>query len=232
MVVWALTLAGYSFVAAADLPADIQRGIDKGRSGYEEACKSADKKLLAAFDAEIDAIRKQPGLKGEAKQAAIQGIEKEKETYEKNATIPFSPRMRAAAIAYLKVIRQATRPAELAYDRAIDHLTKAKDDAAAAALVAQKQKLLKSPLVARLSFTNANKTNSFTSSLFANGMGGSSLVTWVLETDKLIITNRQPGSPPGGWVDALTFDNNGQTFVAKNQIGVIHTGNVIEPTDR
>src|SRR6266487_3828167 len=38
-----------------------------------------------------------------------------------------------------------------------------------------------------------------------------------------------PRPPAGGWIDIVTFDPSGQTCVAKNQKGIIHTGKRIDP---
>lgn len=215
---------------AADLPEQLQKEIDKSKSAYEDGCKSADKKLLSAFDAEMQLVRNQVGLKAEAKQQAIDGLDAEREAFEKHGAIPFSPRMRTACINYLKAYRQRARPAETAYDNAIEYMIKAKDDLSSASLVAEKKKVLNnSKLLATLQFTNPNTKADYTITLHADGTGNGPRQTWTLNKDNLVIISRKLGAPEGGWVDTCAFEPLGRRFQAKNQNGDVQTGKCISP---
>jgi hypothetical protein len=215
---------------AADLPEQLQKEIDKSRSAYEEGCKAADKKLLSALEAEIELVRKQVGLKAEAKQQAIDGLDAEREAFEKHAAIPFSPRMRTASVSYLKAYRQHARPAEVAYDKAIEYMIKAKDDLSSASLVAEKKKALnKSKVVATLELTNPNTKAVYIITLHADGTGNGPKQSWTLNKDNLVIISSIPGSPEGGWVDTCVFGPGGRRFQAKNQNGDVQTGKCISP---
>jgi hypothetical protein len=226
--VCSVMLAMCAIASGADLPEKLQKDIDKALSDCEGSYKSAEKKLLKAFDTELELIRKHPRLKADAKQEAIEALWAERESFEKNGVIPFSPRMRAAALAHLKTTREAVRPVAAAYDKAIEHLTKAKDDAAAAAVAADKKKVLKPKVVGVWACTGVNFKAAFTWVLYADGSVGSNKSTWALDKDKLVITNRSPEAPPGGWVDVCVVDSNGQTFVARNK-GAVYKGRRVDP---
>lgn len=200
---------------AADLPPDLRKGIDDAVTAYRTGTKKADAALLAALTKEIDRTRKLP-LKAEERQAVIQQLAAEKDAFERDGTIPFSPRMRAASIDYLRDVRAAGRPAELAYDKAIDFFTKGKDDASAAGLVAEKQKALAPAMVGlwHVEVTNKKQTQQWKVPLRADGTAGGKN-TWSLLTDRLVIVNREaPNAPPGGWVEFCEITADGQNYTA------------------
>ena len=90
-VVFCVMLIAYGTAYAADLPETLQKGLNKAKSDYDDANRSAEKKLLEAFEVEITLIRRQEGLRAEVKQEIIEVIETERATFEKNGFIPFSP---------------------------------------------------------------------------------------------------------------------------------------------
>lgn len=215
--------------SASDLPEALQSHIDKCKSTYQEARQTAEKKLLEAFESEIDLIRNQEKLKAESKEEAIKAVEAERTTFEKNSTIPFSPRMRTGAINYLKTVRLADVPLAAAYEKGIDYFIKTKrDDSAGSLLIGERKKMLKTKPVGVWECTGASFKGTFTWTLYADGTGEGPIV-WLLEKDKLIINNRGPGSPPGGFIDTCVIDAKGQTFTAKNQKGGVYTGKRVDP---
>jgi hypothetical protein len=228
-VVFLVMLTAYGTVSAGDLPETLQKNLDKAKSDYEDATKSAEKKLLEAFELEITLIRRQEGLKAEVKQETIEAIETERATFEKNGFIPFSPRMRAAALNHLKAIRQGERPVVTAYEKATDYLIKTKkDDAAAALLIDEKKKLIKAKPVGVWECTGISFKDTFTWTLYADGTGAGA-ITWTLDKEKLVITNQGTGAPKGGWIDTCVLDSKGQNFTAKNQRGGTYTGKRVDP---
>ncbi len=192
------------------------KGVEKAKTDFEETFKAAEKKLLAAFDSEAELIPKQTALKAEAKKTALEAVALERETFEKYGTIPFSPRMRTAAIAYTASLRQAHLAAGTVFDKAIDQLTKAKDFSNAALLSAEKKKHLEPKVIGYWTCSIG-----FTQIFFSDGTGQNptepNKSTWHFEKDKLIVKNPNLTAPPGGWVVVLTFDSTGQEFDAADQ---------------
>ena len=168
--------------ARAALPEKLQKDIDKAKADYKEASESADKKLLSAFETEIEAVRKSTGLKATAKLEVIEALGVEKDTFEEHRTIPFSFRMRPAALAYLKAMQQAQRPLDAAYEKAIDELIKIKDDAAAAVVQAEKKKVAKSKAVGVWEITGESI--------------GSTAIAWKLALRGLIASTQPVIVPP------------------------------------
>lgn len=224
-----VVFASWVSAPAADVPEKLQKEMEKAQASHAEGVKAAEKKLLDAFEAEKEIIRKQAGLKGEAKQKAIEAIDAEREVYEKHGTIPLSPRMRAASMAYLKSNRLAAQPLTTAYEKAIEFLLKAKDDAGAAAMTAEKKKVLKPAVAAALKFTSTDNRNSFTMVLYVDGTGAGAKQTWTLDKDSLDIVSFGANPPPGGWVDQCVFDSEGQSGRAKNQKGGVHNIKRVDP---
>ena len=224
-----VVLASFALAPAADVPEKLLKEIEKTKSDYEEGCKAADKKLLEAFDAEKELIRKQAGLKAEARQKALEAIDVEKDTFEKQGTIPLSLRMRTAAMNYVKANRKVARPTEVAYDKAIEFLQKAKDDSAAAELIAQKKKVLSQKVAVSLLVTTPDNKSSWTTILFMDGTSNHPSLKWTLEKDKLVHVNTGAGAPAGGWVDTCLFEIDGQRGQAKNQKGSVLNLKRIDP---
>ena len=207
--------------ARAALPEKLQKDIDKAKADSKEAYESADKKLLAAFETEIEAVRKSTGLKATAKLEVIEALGVEKDTFEEHRTIPFSFRMRPAALAYLKAMQQAQRPLDAAYEKAIDELIKIKDDATAAVVQAEKKKVAKSKVVGVWEITGVNFPEVFTRILYSDGSIQGGTIVWKFANDKLVMT--------AGNIDTLTLDSNCQKGTGKSNKGAVFTAKRINP---
>ena len=207
--------------ARAALPEKLQKDIDKAKTDYKEASESADKKLLAAFETEIEAVRKSTGLKATAKLEVIEALGVEKDTFEEHRTIPFSFRMRPGALAYLKAMQQAQRPLDAAYEKAIDELIKIKDDATAVIVQAEKKKVAKSKVVGIWEITGVNSDYMSTRPLCLDGSIQGGTIVWKLDRDKLVMTADN--------IDTLTLDRDGQKGTGKSNRGAVFKGKRINP---
>ncbi len=227
--VW-VVLVVVSPLARADLPEALQKELDKAKADHAEAYKAIEKKMLEAFEAEGDGVRKSAALKAEAKQEVLEAIGAERETFEKHGTLPFSARMRAATTNHLKAVRQADAALAKAFDKVIDHHTKAKDDAAAMAQVAEKKKALKPAVAGVWECKGENFTGTFTWTLYADGSAEPHKSTWKFDKDKLVILNKNPEAPPpGGWTETCVLAADGQTFAGRNNSGGKYKARRIDP---
>lgn len=206
---------------ADDATTATQKALDRAVVGYREAASQLDKGLLDAINKEIDATRKST-LKVELRQQVIQELTAEREEFEKDGTIPFSPRLRKASSDYLKGWRAAARPAEAAYDKAIDQLIKTKADAAAAALTVEKKKALAGRVVGEWECGGITFELKFRWQLHADGTAVrtdqkfTGRNTWTFEKDKLVIVNRDdPAAPPGEFHDICTVSADGRQLSAR-----------------
>lgn len=214
---WALgaALAVATSGPAADLPPAVQKDITTGVAAYREAVKLADQALLYAIANETELTRKATTLTAEQREGVVQTLTAEKAAFVRDGTIPFSPRMRTATLDYLQRVRAAARPAELAYDQAIEFFAKGKDEASAAEVRGAKRKAL-APLVAawHVELTAKKKTHNWVYHLRADGTADGK-TTWTILPDKLVIVNRgDPNGPPGGWVEFCEIAADGQRYTA------------------
>ncbi len=204
----------------------MSRAIDKSLGDYGNACQIADEKRSAAFDKEIALVRKLRREKADDRQRLIDTIGVEKATFEKHGTIPFSPRMRDRAIQYLNSLGKARQPLSKTYDEAIRHFQKENDDDAASEVTAEKEKVL-APKVVGVWRCEGGRTK-FTFTLYSDGTGAPDR-TWTLGNDGMVVTNRSPRAPKGGYIDKCVIDETGRSLVLKNQEGFSVKGKRIDP---
>lgn len=207
--------------AVAALPEKLQKDIDKAKADYTESHESADMKLLAAFETEIEAVRKSTSLKPTAKLEVIEALGVEKDTFDKHRLIPFSVRMRSGTLAYLKAMQQAQRLFDAAYEKAIDELIRIKDDAAALLVQAEKKKVAKSKVVGIWEITGVNSDYRSTRSLCLDGSIQGGTIVWKLDRDKLVMTADN--------IDTLTLDSDGQKGTGKSNRGAVFKGKRVDP---
>lgn len=208
---------------AADVPAALQKEIDAAAAKYADALKAADDKLSKAFDDETALLRKQGGLKAEERQQLIEAVTAEKAAWEKSGSLPLSPRMRTAAIIYVKSTQEARKAPAAAYDKVIEHLTKTKDDAGAAEKVGEKKKILAPRVVARWNCVGVTWKGRMTYVLYSDGTARvenePQIATWTLGKDTLVIKNPHAKGPPGGWIETCVVEPSGLEMLATNQQG-------------
>ena len=200
-----------------------QKQIDLAISKYEESSMAADAVLLAAIDREIENVRKQPRLTGEQQQQLIDALGVEKATFEQHRTIPFSPRMRAAANVWVNNIEKARIPAAKTYDKVIGRLTRAKEDEEAAQRQDEKQRLVGPKVIGvwdckhytldKISYRLYLYSNHQAKTVYESELPSMNR-TWKLDNDQLIIELIvQAGSPiPTFGLDACDIAPSGQTL--------------------
>ena len=221
---WALLLVLFCSVGySADLPDKLKSELADGRAAFEAKWKEAQEGLVSAFDKEITNARAATKLTGEEKQNAIGSLEAEKAIFDKSNTIPFSPRMRNSAIHYLNAVQKAESTLSKIYDRAIEHLTKQKDDEGARDLVAEKKKLLEPKLAAK--WIIKGEGGVFNHILYSNGQtsGG----TWTLDHKHLVVQTPNKKAPAGVWVDTCAISEDGMKLNMINQKGHKFTGKLV-----
>ena len=229
-----LGVACLALPASAAVPEKVQKDLDKAGADYDRLRESAEKKLSDTFETEQEAVRKSPNFKGSVKLEMVAELAAEKATFEKHGTIPFSPRLRTAAMAYMKALQQARTPFEKAYEKVIDDSIKAKDDATGIArIVDEMKKILKASAVGVWACTGVSFEKNFKYVFNSDGSmevdGKLDKSTWSLEKDKIVTIHREAGGPAGGWTTNITIDRDGQSFTAVNQAKLTFKGKRVDP---
>lgn len=208
---------------AADLPEPLQKQIEISVTKYAESLKEADDRLLKAFDAELALVRKQGNLKAEERLLLIEKISADKAIYEKKGLLPLSSRMRPASVSYIKSVQEAKSPLSTAYDKAIDHLSKAKDDAGATAKLNEKRKLLEPKIASRWNCAGVTWKGNMTYVLYSDGTARietePEIATWTIGKDVVVIRKPDARAPGGAWIETCQIDASGLTMLATNQRG-------------
>lgn len=207
--------------AVATLPEKLQKDIDQSKADFKAAHESADKKLLSAFETEIEAVRKSTGLKASTKLEVIEALGVEKDTFEEHRLIPFSVRMRSGTLAYLKAMQQSQRSLGGVYEKVIDELITIKDDTAAAGMLAEKKITSKSRVVGIWEITGVNSDYKSTRALCVDGSIEGGTIVWKLDRDKLVMTADN--------IDTLTLDSDGQKGTGKSNRGAVFKGKRVDP---
>lgn len=197
---------------------------DKALEQYRRDCESADRRLLAAFDRQIEAINASK-LKPDEKQTLVSNATGEKTMFEQHGTIPFSSAMRKDAKDYLKALADAQRPLSKAYDKLISQLKRAKNHTAEQQKIVEKSAVLKPKIVGAWHCNGVGNGLIIDWVLYSDGTAGKDGATWELTgKSRMVIVNPNWNSPPGGWIDTCEIDDNGQTFLCTNQRGGKYTG--------
>ncbi|HEV3261717.1 MAG TPA: serine/threonine-protein kinase [Gemmataceae bacterium] len=214
-------VAAQANTAVAPAPVDqLRKDIDLAKAAYQEACKRIDRKLLAACAKEIEAVRAQH-LKAEKQLQAIQALTTAKEAFEQDHAMPWSQRMRPAAIDYLRSLRAAASPLRQPYDRAIQHYTKAGSLTAAEELRAEKHAALAPRVVGTWACTAVGGPRQWSVTLYANGSANArdGSQRWELHRHGIVILSRDPAAPGGIWIDTCQVAADGFALTARNQKG-------------
>jgi hypothetical protein len=229
LVLLCLTAVPAGTTGAAPRPDGGQRFADeirKAKDDYTAALRRADDRLLSAFDRALDSL---PGtrLPAEQRLALVDAVRAERAVYESSGRVPWSEPMRAAAQEYLRAAAAARSAPARAFDRAIDHHTRANEIERAKEYVADKRAVLERRVVAVWDYTWANgKTDRW--QLYADGTfsGGTS---WSFTGDTVTFTGLSPTLPGGRWVDVCKVGQSGRTLSGKNQLGHIKFGVLVLP---
>ena len=236
-----LTLCGMLALAGdvtAELSEGLKKDIEASVANYKAECEAAKELLLKEFDTEMEQVRGKQGTKAENTLALIEALQEEKKTFETTGHVPFSSQMRPAMAAYIKRISLAGAQAAKVYDKAITALTKNKDDAAASAMIREKDSV---PLVIGKWHCTIKEPNGrigqFTWTLYSDGVvnrgaddRGVHPKSWTFGKNgtNIVITNVNSSSPKGGFKDTCVIHWNGQKFDAKNQLGGTYVGQRID----
>ncbi len=102
--------------------------IERGLAQMKADDEAAGKKLLKAFDEQIEKVRSAPKLSADERVVRIKSLEDEKALFEKHGHIPFAFALRTETLKYLKEITEARVDTAKVYDRLIESLTKQKKD--------------------------------------------------------------------------------------------------------
>jgi serine/threonine protein kinase len=189
---------------------------------FEAAYAIANRELLESFHTQIDLLSSKQDQDDNVNQALLDAIKHELLVFETYKTIPFSPTMRTAAMAYLKKLAEATKIAAEAYDLQIK---KASSDTElsgeASKLMEEKNSVLKRRLIGQWRHPKGN-ANVY---LYSNGElereRGILPGTWSLDAYHLIFDG-------GTYIDTNVIDASGTKFSGSNRQGGKFPGELVE----
>lgn len=216
---WLMSLLTMTCVtAAADLPEALTTAIESGTAKYQDARAVAAKELQAAFESEIKSTRRQAKLKAEEKLKIVEEVTAEQKAFSEHGVIPFSPRMRPAMVNYLKRLKDARKTLSQIYDKAIDHHTKAGDNAAATTMAKAKATAFDVRCIACWQVRGVTWEGGYPLRLlddFTIVEGG----TWSLEKNAgITLRVKSDGKLVKEWIESCVVDENGQVLNATNQL--------------
>lgn len=206
-----------SFVLTAyssdPLPTTIARGLKDAKEKFTSESEEAKLDLLAAFTEATDRLRDTPRITDAELAAGIETISAEKERFEKTGRIPFSQPMRAATITYLKRTNSAHTLLTKWYDKAAAHHLRSKNDTAALAVKAEKEKVIDARIVGTIQRLDHPFKWALRSDATADGSR-----TWSLDTKYLVVKFHDPARPTV-WTHTCLVHPDGQHFDCIDQSG-------------
>ncbi len=217
------------FLAAEDR--DVEK-LEAKKVEHAAVVSRARQTLLESFDKVEAQVRKQGVASGEQRIKAAEAIQVEKQAFETNGRIPFSPAMREHAVAYLRSINSSAGPLSNAYQKQIAKAIKSGDDSLAKSLLADQEKLVFLVGTWECSGVNFRRGEIFTWELYSdfsvnpNRNANDALPkVWSFRPNGcILIKNFAPGAPKGGFNDECQVSWDGVLFEAKNQLGGVYTG--------
>jgi hypothetical protein len=213
-----------------ELPSEFQKAMQAARERVGVLRQSADQKLRKAFEVELEDLRrKEFGLKEEERRRLLDALRLEQQLFEKAGRIPFSSRMRHAAMDYFyPEQRGAENRLSNEYDKAISYFTKAGYPVGAQRMRDAKPKALNRRVVGVFDCTEAPPRNGTRLVLYSDGTTASANETWKLESGQLILETVS-GNPPVRQHDRCVFESDGQSFAATGSRGERWKGTRVDP---
>ena len=175
----------------------IERGLAKLKADDE----AAGKKLLKAFDEQIEKARSAPKISADERVVRIKSLEDEKALFEKHGHIPFSLAVRTETLKYLREFTEARTDTAKVYDKLIESLTRQKKDELASLLRTERDIALGPRVVATWRTTEINGGKKADWSIWSNGSVGKPdrQFLWMMDERRFSIQWR----PDPQWVDTI-----------------------------
>lgn len=212
---------------AADSVADRLAAV---KAEFASAVKRAEEKLLARFDAQIQAMRTVK-VSAEDRLKLIETVKAEKEAFNRSGAFPWSGPMRTGLFAYVKSMTLAARDLEKSFDREIDRATKRKDEEAAAKLLTEKKALLTSRAIGALDCTGTTFNRKWRIVLFSNGtITNPAPGTWTFDHDVLVLYLPDAKAPKGIFIDRCALAIDGKSLSAVSNSGGKWTAKFVLPS--
>ncbi len=161
--------------APSTIRATERETIERGLAQLKADDEAAGKKLLKAFDEQIEKVRSAPKLSADERVVRIKSLEDEKALFEKHGHVPFAFALRTETLKYLKEITEARVDTAKVYDRLIESLTKQKKDNLASLLRTERDIAVGPKVVAiwrTIDVNDGKTTNDW--SIWSNGSVGKS----------------------------------------------------------
>jgi hypothetical protein len=113
--------------------------LAEARKALESAVAKAKEGLNQAFDQAEKSVREEASLRAEQQLDLLRQHRKERDAFEKNGTLPESPRMKFAGADYKRAVAVAEVQLDKAYEKAIKAYTKQGEDAKAEAALGERK---------------------------------------------------------------------------------------------
>lgn len=210
-----LTFAAAELRAADDPVVKLRAEIDKAAKAHAVATEKSAKTLYAAFDKEIEAVKKAK-LKAEDRVKLIDSLRSDKEAFDEAGVIPFSPRMRTNTLVYLAEVQTPLRALAKSYDKLIDHFTTAGEMNAAKQTIVEKNKAIRK-VIGVVTHKNCPPHE-----LNVDGTIGDGQSTWSLDKKALVLR-------VGKYVDTCIVAEDGKSYLNTNNFGERCEGTLTKP---
>jgi formylglycine-generating enzyme required for sulfatase activity/serine/threonine protein kinase len=210
------TAAQSGSAASSSLPPEIAAVIEKARGRYNEVLDRAHQTLASRLDEQIRLARS-PAQRRHGKPQALETLEREKEEFAKDGSVPWSDPMRPGLTEYVQEVQEATDGLQRSYRQAIERAIANHDVKAVAELRAEKRVTTSPRVLAKWQRTDPP----WKPVLFANGRidDPEGNATWSIVGKNIVLNIPNPGSPTGLYLDRWTFSEDGKSITAENQFG-------------
>ncbi len=226
LIVWSLM--------GQDLPGGIEKKLDALRSTLQEERATGRTALLEAIDDHMKMLGNAPGLTAEVRLDQMTAVQREREAFSKNGSLPFSAGLRDAAKTYLGRVLPAEVRLMKELDRAATVATKQGQVDLAKQLLREKEAIPTIVARYRCSYNEPNgRVRTWEYHLYSDGTANRETPKWDVHPKtwsvgpknlNLVIINVTPESPKGGFKDVCTLDPDGRGFDAANQLGAKFRG--------
>lgn len=194
---------------------------------YLDAIQKAELELLKAISDRIDRVRNESEELTRSQTREIEELEAERFSFQNYGSIPFSSRLRTAALTYLKSRQDAVDLATEELEKLLKQSVPAVNTEIATATKTQletlKQQVQTPQLVGTWTCHGINFRGNFTWSLYSDYSMSGTNNSWYMSETELVLTNRS-GANSGGFIDRCNVADSGQSFVARNQFGGRYNG--------
>lgn len=221
-----------------DLPASTEKKLQSLRDVVQEERQTAGEVLLDAIDVHKKMVANQSGRSAEVRLEQAEAIEREREAFVKNQSLPLSAGLRDESLTYLKRVAVAEGRLMKALDQAASAATKDGDTALAKKLLNEKDSVPQVFAKFRCTYREpSGRINTWEWHWYSDGTMNRDFAKWNVhpkwwkfdpKTQQFTLINVTTESPKGGFKDVCKLDPDGRGFDGTNQLGGKYRGQRID----